>query len=33
MISFFTQDIKFTLRNKTKVREWLHSVTKKEGDK
>ncbi len=31
MISFFTQDIKFTLKNKTKVRSWLSSVAKKEG--
>lgn len=31
MISFFPQDIKFTLKNKTKVRQWLTSVAKKEG--
>lgn len=31
MINFFTQDIKFTLKNKTKVRQWLTSVAKKEG--
>ncbi|MCG3165984.1 MAG: Endoribonuclease YbeY [Bacteroidia bacterium] len=30
MINFFTQDFKFTLRHKTKVRQWLHSVTKTE---
>ncbi len=30
-INFFTQDIKFTLQNKTKVRQWLTSVAKKEG--
>jgi rRNA maturation RNase YbeY len=30
-ISFFTQDIKFTLMNKTIVRSWLTSVAKKEG--
>jgi len=30
-INFFTQDITFTLRNKTKLREWLHTVTKKEA--
>lgn len=31
MINFFTQDIKFTLKNKTKVRQWLTTVAKKEG--
>ncbi|MGE0634906.1 MAG: rRNA maturation RNase YbeY [Bacteroidia bacterium] len=31
MISFFTQDIKFTLKNKTKVRQWLTTVAKKES--
>lgn len=31
MINFFTQDIKFTLKNKTAVRAWLTSVAKKEG--
>lgn len=31
MISFFTQDIKFTLKNKTAVRAWLNTVAKKEG--
>lgn len=30
-ISFFNQDLKFTLRNKTKVRQWLTTVAKKEG--
>lgn len=30
-ISFFTQDLKFTLKNKTAVRAWLHTVTKKEN--
>jgi probable rRNA maturation factor len=30
-ISFFSQDIRFTLKNKTKLRLWLHSVTKKES--
>jgi rRNA maturation RNase YbeY len=31
MITFFTQDIKFTLKNKTHVRTWLTTVAKKEG--
>jgi probable rRNA maturation factor len=31
MINFFTQDIKFSLKNKTKVRSWLTAVAKKEG--
>ncbi len=30
-INFFTQDIKFTLKNKSKVRLWLSAVAKKEG--
>ncbi len=30
-INFFTQDIKFTLKNKSKVRLWLTAVAKKEG--
>ena len=29
-INFFTQDIKFTPKNKTALRKWLHGVTKKE---
>lgn len=31
MINFFTQDIKFTLKNKTTVRTWLTTVAQKEG--
>lgn len=31
MINFFTQDLKFTLKNKTHVRTWLTTVAKKEG--
>ena len=31
MITFFTQDLKFTLKNKTHVRTWLTTVAKKEG--
>lgn len=31
MIGFFTQDIKFILKNKTAVRAWLTAVAKKEG--
>jgi probable rRNA maturation factor len=31
MINFFTQDIKFTLKNKTAVRAWLTTVAKKES--
>jgi probable rRNA maturation factor len=31
MITFFVQDIKFTLKNKTAVRAWLITVAKKEG--
>ena len=30
-INFFTQDIKFTLKNKSKIRLWLTAVAKKEG--
>lgn len=30
-INIFTQDIKFTLKNKTAVRAWLTTVAKKEG--
>ncbi len=31
MINFFTQDIKFILKNKTHIRQWLTSVAKKES--
>ncbi len=30
-INFFNHELSFTLKNKTKVRQWLTSVAKKEG--
>lgn len=30
-VNFFTQDLNFTLKNKTHVRTWLTAVAKKEG--
>ena len=33
VINFFTQDIKFNLRNKTALRAWIIAVAKKEGYK
>ena len=30
-VNFFTQDLKFTLKNKTHIRQWLATVAKKES--
>ena len=30
-VNFFSQEIKFTLKGKTKIRQWLSAVAKKEG--